>query len=67
MNSNVKSKLKIVLGIIILLGVCFGGYNYYQGKQEAKKATAVETVTAERMDLKSTVSATGTIRPVDAV
>ena len=67
MNSNVKSKLKIVLGIIILLGVSFGGYNYYQGKQEAKKATAVETVTAERMDLKSTVSATGTIRPVDAV
>ncbi len=67
MNSNVKSKLKIILGIIVLLGVCFGGYHYYQGKQEAKKATAVETVTAERMDLKSTVSATGTIRPVDAV
>lgn len=64
-----KLNFKIKLGIaVILIGVAaFGGYKYYQDQAAEKAAAAVETTDVIRMDLKSTVSATGTIQPVNSV
>lgn len=52
---------------LLLIAGAFGGYRYYQGQKVAQEATAVETAEVRRLDLKSTVSATGTLRPVDSV
>ena len=60
-------KIKAAIAALILAGGAFGGYHYYTGEQAAKQTAAVETVQAERRDMQSTVSATGTITPVDSV
>ena len=60
-------KLKAGLAAVLLAGCAFGGWHYYTAQQAAKQAAAVETTSVIRMDIKSTVSATGTIRPVDSV
>ena len=60
-------KIKALVAALVIAGAAYGGYQYYTQQQEAKQATAVETVQAERRDMKSTVSATGTITPVDSV
>lgn len=60
-------KVKTAIVLVLLTAAGIGGYRYYQGQQEAKKMAAVETTPVTRMTLKSTVSATGTIRPVDSV
>ena len=65
MKFDWKIKTAIVLVVLIAAGVY--GYQYYQGQQAAKKAAAVETTPVVRMNLKSTVSATGTIKPVNSV
>ena len=66
MKINKKIIAAIAL-VVILAGGCYGGYTYYQSQQAAKQAAAVETAEVNRMSLKSTVSATGTISPVDSV
>ena len=60
-------KLKAGVLAVLLAGCAFGGWQYYTAQQAAKQAAAVETTPVIRMDIKSTVSATGTIRPVDSV
>ncbi|SHL08957.1 HlyD family secretion protein/membrane fusion protein, macrolide-specific efflux system [Selenomonas ruminantium] len=60
-------KVKTAIVVVLLVAAGIGGYRYYQGQQEVKKLAAVETTPVTRMTLKSTVSATGTIRPVDSV
>lgn len=60
-------KLKAGVLAVLLAGCAFGGWHYYTAQQAAKQAAAVETTSVIRMDIKSTVSATGTIRPVDSV
>ena len=60
-------KVKAGIAAVILVGVGVFGYQRYQAAQEAKMAAAVETTQVQRMSIKSTVSATGTIRPVDSV
>ncbi len=60
-------KIKVAVAIIVLAGCAFGGYKYYAAQQTAKQAAAIETATAKRMNMKSTVSATGTINPVNSV
>ncbi len=62
-------KIKIAMAIIILLGSGIGGYYYYTVQQEEMTMLGLtnETAAAERIDLKSTVSATGTIIPRDSV
>lgn len=60
-------KLKAGFAAVLLAGCAFGGWHYYTAQQAAKQAAAVETTPVIRMDIKSTVSATGTIRPVDSV
>lgn len=60
-------KIKTAIVVVVLIAAGVYGYQYYQGQQEAKKAAAVETTPVVRMNLKSTVSATGTIKPVNSV
>jgi membrane fusion protein, macrolide-specific efflux system len=64
---NGKKIAKIVVPILLLAGCIFGGYRYYMAQQSANEAATIETAEVTRMNLKSTVSATGTIRPVNAV
>ena len=64
---KINGKVKAALAVVILAGCAFGGYKYYMAQQAAHQSAAVETTSVMRMDLKSTVSATGTIRPVDSV
>lgn len=62
-----KRRTVIGAGIAAALIVIGGGYWYYTSSAAEKAAQAVETVTVQRMDIKSTVEATGTIRPIDSV
>lgn len=64
---KINGKVKLGLVIAAIAGIAFGGFKYYQGTQQAKNMVAVETTEVTRMNLKSTVSATGTIRPVNSV
>ena len=45
----------------------FGGYKYFSGSDKEKNAASAEITEVKRMQIKSVVSATGTIRPVDSV
>lgn len=58
--------LKWSLAALILLAVIGGGYYYYASAKTTVPAVT-NTVTVERMNAKSVVSATGTIKPVNSV
>ena len=62
-------KRRTIIGIGALAAVLVAGgvYWYMEMSAAEKAAQAVETVAVQRMDIKSTVEATGTIRPVDSV
>ena len=62
-------KRRTIIGIGALAAVLVAGgvYWYMEMSVADKAAQAVETVAVQRMDIKSTVEATGTIRPVDSV
>lgn len=64
---KIDKRIKIAIAAIVILAGAYGGYHYYQTQQEAKQASSVQTADVVRMNLKSTVSATGTISPVDSV
>ena len=64
---KIPGKVKALIAVLIIAGGAFYGYKYYEGQQAEKQAAAVETTKVVRMDMKSTVSATGTIQPVDSV
>lgn len=64
---KINGKVKLAIAALVLAGCAFGGYHYYEAQQVAKQAADVQTTKVVRMDLKSTVSATGTIQPVDSV
>ncbi len=64
---NINWKVKAGIAAVLVAACSFGGWKYYQGQQQAEKLAAVETTEVIRMDMKSTVSATGTIRPVHSV
>ena len=64
---KINGKVKLAIAALVLAGCAFGGYRYYEAQQAAQQAAAVETTKVVRMDMKSTVSATGTIQPVDSV
>ena len=59
--------IKAAVVVLVIAGAAFGGWNWYQSKQTKEEQAKIETVTVGKMDLKSTVSATGTLRPVDSV
>ena len=62
-----KGKLIIAAVVVVLIAIAFGGYKYYSAKDEAAKAVTGQAVQVSRKNMKSVVSATGTIRPVDSV
>ena len=62
-----KGKLIIAAVVVVLIAIAFGGYKYYSAKDEAAKAVTGQAVQVSRQNIKSVVSATGTIRPVDSV
>ncbi len=63
-----KGAVKYAIAAVLIAAAAFGGYRYYQGEQQKKQQSAqVQTIEVQRMDLKSIVSATGTIRPVESV
>ena len=65
MKINIWAKLGIAA--IVIAACSYGGYRYYETQQEEKAAAAIETADVVRMNLISTVSATGTIEPVNSV
>lgn len=64
---NMNKRIKIAVTAVVIAACAFGGYHYYQTKQAETKAASMETAQVTRMNLKSTVSATGTIKPVNSV
>ena len=64
---KINGKIKLLIGALVVAGCAFGGWRYYTAQQAAQQTTAIETAEVMRMDLKSTVSATGTLRPVNSV
>ena len=62
-----KRRMMIGIGALAAVLIAGGVYWYMESSAEEKTAQAVETVAVQRMNIKSTVEATGTIRPVDAV
>ncbi|MDQ0205034.1 efflux RND transporter periplasmic adaptor subunit [Pectinatus haikarae] len=63
-----KSIIKIAAAIVIVAVLGFAGYKYWSSYQEKNNAAqAGEPYTVQKMDLKSVVSATGTIKPVESV
>lgn len=64
---NNKTIAKITAGVLIAAGFIGGGWYWYSSSQAAKDAAKVETTKVIKVDLKSTVSATGTIKPVHSV
>lgn len=66
MKRKAVIKIAAIIAIIAVLG--FAGYKYWENYQSKKAATPIgETYTVQKMELKSTVSATGTIKPLEAV
>ena len=62
-----KKITKAAVAVLVIVAAAFGGWQWYKGKQATEEKAKIETVAARKMDLKSTVSATGTLRPVDSV
>ena len=62
-----KGIAKAAVAVLVVAAAAFGGWQWYQSKQTATEKAKIETVKVQKMDLKSTVSATGTLRPVDSV
>lgn len=62
-----KKRLWIAAVAILIVILAVGGYKMYSSQQASNSAAAVEMTEVKKMKIKSTVSATGTIRPVDSV
>lgn len=64
---KVRTRNKLIAAVVVLLIAVLGGYQYYQSQQAAKEKSNVQLVEVSHQNMKSVVSATGTIRPVDSV
>lgn len=62
-----KKMAKIAAGVLITAGVFGGAWYWFNSSENSKESTKIEIVKVSKMDLKSTVSATGTIKPVNSV
>ena len=68
MAKILQGKVKWLVLAVAVVAAAVGGYMYYSSQQEAAKANInADLVETQRQSLKSVVSATGTIRPVDSV
>lgn len=66
-KQKLRKWAKIIIPILIVIIAIIGGYEYYKQKQDLANKAAVETATVTQMSMKSIVSATGTIKPVESV
>lgn len=64
---KLKKRLKWIILLIIIIAIGAFGYNYYQQQQQIANKPIIETVPARYMSMKSVVSATGTIKPLESV
>ncbi|WP_455631302.1 efflux RND transporter periplasmic adaptor subunit [Megamonas sp.] len=66
-KTKLKKRLKWIILLIIIITAGAFGYNYYQQQQQMANKPIIETVPARYMSMKSVVSATGTIKPLESV
>ncbi len=66
-KKKLKKYAKWAVVIIVIAAAAVFGWRWYQQKQEAANKPVVETAEAKYMSMKSVVSATGTIKPVESV
>ena len=64
---KLKKWAKIILVLVVVIIAIVTSYKYYAQKQEEAKKPAVNTAQVQYMSMKSIVSATGTIKPVESV
>ena len=64
---NLKKRPKLLIAVALVVICSIGAYAYYEHTASASKAGAVETVEVTRMNIKSSISATGVISPVNSV
>ncbi|MFR4649144.1 MAG: efflux RND transporter periplasmic adaptor subunit [Megamonas funiformis] len=64
---KLKKWAKIILVLVVVIIAIVAGYKYYTEKQEEAKKPVVNTAQVQYMSMKSIVSATGTIKPVESV
>ena len=66
-KTKLKKRLKWIILLIVIIAAGTFGYNYYQQQQQMANKPIIETVPARYMSMKSVVSATGTIKPLESV
>ncbi len=66
-KTKLKKRLKWIILLIVIIAAGAFGYNYYQQQQQMANKPVIETVPAKYMSMKSVVSATGTIKPLESV
>lgn len=66
-KTKLKKRLKWIILLIVIIAAGTFGYNYYQQQQQMANKPIIETVPAKYMSMKSVVSATGTIKPLESV
>ena len=64
---KLKKWAKIILVLVVVIIAIVTGYKYYAQKQEEAKKPVVNIAQVQYMSMKSIVSATGTIKPVESV
>lgn len=64
---KLKKWAKIILVLVVVIIAIVTSYKYYAQKQEEAKKPVVNTAQVQYMSMKSIVSATGTIKPVESV
>ena len=64
---NLKKRPKLLIAVALIVICSIGAYAYYEHTASASKAGAVETAEVTRMNIKSSISATGVISPVNSV
>lgn len=64
---NLKKRPKLLIAVALVVICSIGVYAYYEHTVSASKAGAVETAEVTRMNIKSSISATGVISPVNSV
>lgn len=66
-KTKLKKWLKLIFLIVIIIGAGVFGYNYYQEQQQLVNKPVIDKAQVKYMSMKSIVSATGTIKPVESV
>ena len=64
---NLKKRPKLLIAVALVVICSIGAYAYYEHTASASKAGAVETAEVTRMNIKSSIPATGVISPVNSV